>query len=242
MAMGKRWIVLLLLLCLAAALASGVIADFGDFSGDSDYGGSSWSDSDSSWSGSGGDSGDAAFNFYVTLFWVAVIIIIMILENRKKKKNGSASDAKTAAKAALRPMQEYSSIDPAFQESALRERISNLYVQMQNCWTGKDITPLRPYFDDAYFTQMDRQLAQHRKQHKTNYVERIAVLSVEFKGFRQQAGKDHILATVKTRIVDYTLDDATGKLLSGSRKKEKFMTYEYDLCRATGYRTPRRRI
>ncbi len=48
---------------------------------------------------------------------------------------------------------------------------------------------------------------------------------------------DHIVCEVRSRIVDYTVDDETGALISGDKNREKFMTYEYDLCRKSGIRT-----
>ena len=68
-------------------------------------------------------------------------------------------------------------------------------------------------------------------------MERVAVLGLELRGFCQENGNDVIVARLKTRIVDYTLDDKTGKLISGSRDKEKFMVYEWDLVRPTGQKT-----
>ena len=229
--MKRRILILLLLLCLTAALSIGVIADFGDFSGNSDYGGS-----DSSWSSSDYDGGIGDFGM-IDAIGVVIFIIIFIVVYIKDKNNKKRDGALPTSSYTLRPMNEYYTLDPAFNEAAFQEKLSNLYVQMQNCWSAKDISSLRPYFDDAYFMQMDRQLDQYRTQHKTSYIEKIAVLSIDLEGFKQEAGKDHIIATVKTRITQYTLDDRTGKLLSGHRKKEKFMTYEWDLCRTTGYQS-----
>ena len=134
----------------------------------------------------------------------------------------------------LKDIDRYAGIDPGFSASKLKQKLSNLYIQMQQCWQDKNIESLRPYFTDAYFTQIDRQLDVYRRKGLTNYVERPVVLSVTLDGFCQEEGEDHIYATVNTRIVDYTLNDATGKLVSGSQKKEKFMTYRYHLTRPTG--------
>ena len=79
--------------------------------------------------------------------------------------------------------------------------------------------------------------SQKKQKGQTNYVERIAVLSVDLRGWCQEGGNDVLVARLKTRIVDYTLDDATGSLVSGDRNKEKFMTYEWDLVRPTGTKT-----
>ena len=108
---------------------------------------------------------------------------------------------------------------------------------MQQGWTAKDISALRPYFTDAYFTQMERQLESHRRLGRTNYVDRIAVLGVTLRGYYVAGGEDHLIAEVRARIVDYTLDDKTGALISGNQKAEKFMTYEYELTRTSGLKT-----
>ena len=231
--MRKRFLLFLLILCLTMALSAGVIADLGNFAGSSDYGGGS---SGSSWD-SDGDGFGGAIDFIGGVILFIIIVIWIMVDEHKKKKNGGDANDRSGRQGDYSPMSDYHSLDPAFKESAFREKLSNLYVQMQNCWAAKDIRSLRPYFDDAYFTQMERQLEQHRRQGRTNYVDRIAVLSVTLDGFRQEAGKDHILATIKTRIVDYTLDDRSGKLISGHKDREKFMTYQWDLCRTTGYQS-----
>ena len=138
---------------------------------------------------------------------------------------------------ALKEIGLYKEIDPAFDITAMQEKLSNLYVQMQNGWQDKNIDALRPYFTDAFFTQMERQLNSFKSQNKTNYIERIAVLGVDLRGYYLRNGEDHIIAELRTRIVDYTLDDNTGALVSGSKTAEKFMTYEWDVSRASGVKT-----
>ena len=144
---------------------------------------------------------------------------------------------RSTKQSSLRQMSEYRSVDPDFDESALVEHISNLYVRMQNCWTAGDISELRPYFTDALFTQFERQLAQLTAAGKVNHVDRISVQNVTLRGFRQDGGKDHIIAKVETRIVDYTVDKSTGNVVSGSDSREKFMTYEWDMTRSSGFGT-----
>jgi len=129
--------------------------------------------------------------------------------------------------------------DPSFDANAMQEKISNLYVQMQNCWTDKNIESLRPYFTDAFFTQMERQLNGLKSRGLTNHVDRIAVLGVNLRGFYKQGGDEHLIVELRTRIVDYTVQDSDKKLVSGDRNREKFMTYEWDMCRAEGSVTTR---
>lgn len=229
-------------------------ADFGGFSGDSDYGGG-W-DSGSDWSSSSWDSDYSSGSYYdddsdvsgidigISLAVMAAIVVLGLIfdvsEKRKKKKQqNKPQGAQRTPDSRLQPLGDLAVTDPSFDANAMQEKISNLYVQMQNCWTDKNIESLRPYFTDALFTQMERQLNGLQNQGLTNYVDRIAVLGVNLRGFYKQGDKEHLIVELRTRIVDYTVQDSNNKLVSGDRNREKFMTYEWDMCRAEGSVTTR---
>lgn len=246
--------VLCILLMMLPAFAG---ADFGDFSGDSDYGGS-W-DSGSDWSSSSWDSDYSSGSYYdddsdvsgidigISLAVMAAIVVLSLIfdvsEKRKKKKQhgaqGRPQGAQRTPDSRLQPLGDLAVTDPSFDANAMQEKISNLYVQMQNCWTDKNIESLRPYFTDAFFTQMERQLNGLKSRGLTNHVDRIAVLGVNLRGFYKQGGDEHLIVELRTRIVDYTVQDTDKKLVSGDRNREKFMTYEWDMCRAEGSVTTR---
>jgi DNA-directed RNA polymerase subunit RPC12/RpoP len=260
----KRFGVLLLILAVVLCVClmgprmfRKIGADLGSFSGDSDYGSDSGSDSgwDSGWDsgsdygsgngfyffpiGSSGSGGSDSGGFGSLLFWVVLILIVIIIMSRRSQ-HSSTPHAGTAAGAArtpdsqLTPMSEYAALDPNFSVSDMQEKLSNIYVQMQNGCTARNIEPLRPYFTDALYQQFDRQIKSLVANRRINCVERIAVLDVNLRGFFQEGGDDHLVAELKTRITDYTVAEDTGAVLSGSKTAEKFMTYEWDLSRPTG--------
>ncbi len=266
--MKKRILSIVLTFCLCTLLGLAVHADFGSFSGDSDYGGSydydfgGGSDYDYDYdydydSDYGGstfyfvDDYDSGMTINPTMVVIVVVILIGYLVVRRKiaASGSSGSHGTMTAQAAmnpgaartdesrLKPIAEYSELDASFDEAEFREKLSNLYIQMQNGWTDRDIGSLRPFFTDAMFSQMDRQLEQMKKAGRTNHVERITVHGVTLRGFFQQGGEDHIIAELQTRIVDYTVNDSDGSIVSGSDTIEKFMTYEWELTRTTGSAT-----
>ena len=168
-------------------------------------------------------------------FVLFVFLVFWFLTSRKKKKRADTviinNDEPVRI---LKPMNEYLDLDPEFDEERIKTLMSNLYVQMQDTWRDKDISSLRPYMTDAFYNQMNRQLEQFRKMNRTDYTERIAVLNVGLKGWRQSAGMDYITVSLSSRIVSYVLDDLTGKLISGDQNREKFMEYEIELSRKSG--------
>ncbi|MBQ7262660.1 MAG: zinc-ribbon domain-containing transport protein [Synergistaceae bacterium] len=220
--------------------------DFGGFAGDSDYGGdgggSSWS-SGSDWGSSTrsyeGTTGyiDDELGFSASEIVVAVVVLFILMQassSSRKRGKTRGPEVATPSRGDISPMGEYSRVDPRFDEARLKEQIASLYVQMQDRWGEKDIGPLRPWLTSLFYEQMERQLDGLRRARRTDHTERIAVLGVELLGWRQGGGMDEIVARVETRIVTYITDDRTGRVVSGHRDKEKFMTYEWSLVRRTG--------
>ena len=239
-----KWLALLAaaLLLFAGARA---LADAGGFAGDGEYGswdsGSSWEsdsswDSDSSWYDSSSDSssGDGELDGWVTIVTGGAIVVIAIwidLSERKKKRSAGKKPKN------LRPVEDLLDTDPDFDEAALCEQISNLYVRMQNAWTAKDFSVMRPFFTDSLYQQFDRQLQQIVAAGKTNHIDDIGVLDVSLLGWKEKDEKQWLTARVKTRITIYSTDDKTGEIVSGSRKEVKLMEYEWTLVRASDQKT-----
>ena len=175
----------------------------------------------------------------VVAVFVLVGIFFLLISMRKKQRQSPVIINTNRAVRQLNPMEDYLKLDPNFDGERITTLIANLYVQMQETWHAKDISPIRPYFTDEFYNQMDKQLEEFRKQNRTDYTERIAVLNVELIGWRQAKGRDYITVGLNTRIVSYVLDDMTGELVSGDKKKEKFMEYELELTRKSGeFTTP----
>ena len=240
-----------LLLCMALGAYS--LADAGNFSGDSDWGGggsdwgssdwgsssdwdsgtSSWSsgstyDSDSSGSSSGGCLGGNLFTIAII-----VIVIIVIARFRKNAKNNSgASVYKAAEEEPGLPLEDLKTKDPNFNEQAFLEKVGNWYIQMQNAWQDKKWEPMRAIMTDALYSQMERQLDELVKAGRTNYVERIAVLESRIVRYAVEGDNDVLVVRLSTRICDYTLDDRTGEVVSGSKTRELFMVYDWKIIRS----------
>ena len=250
-----KYLFCLFIACVIIALGSlSAKADFGDFSGDSDYGSDGGGSYNSGSSYSGGssynnrknynsgssydDDDDDDYPTWVYLAIFAVIVIVLIIYANKKSgftRRVTVNNATPLTN--LKPMSDYLRLDPNFDEAQFKEKLANWYVQLQNAWQKRDISSLRPYLTDTFYAQMERQLQSHIDAHRTNIIDRISVLSVQLKGYKQESGEDKIIAYLNTRIIDYTIDDNTGHVLYGNKNVEKFMTYEWLLTRTSGQLT-----
>ena len=156
---------------------------------------------------------------------------------RKPTTSNRPEGAARTPESKLRKVSTLQKRDPLFDASVIETRIANVYVQMQNAWTAGDFSPMRPYFSNALFAQFERQLAELRSKGRTNYVENIAVLESLVRGWYESEGSEYLVMRVRTRIVDYVLDDRTGQVVGGSRTNEVFLEYEYILQRPVGTQT-----
>ena len=253
----KLLAILAVIVCVTVLLSASVAhADFGGFSGDSDYGWDSGSDSDwgSSWGDDDGYSGGTWFwggtsdgsdrdsgcttGDMMAFMVVLIIIIIVLWFMRKNNAQHTPPSVTTSVQrtddSELTPISRYTEeLDPNFSVSQMQTKLSNLYVQLQDQWQAKDLTPLRPYLTDELYNQSERQLDEIVKRGRTPHVERIAVLGANVRGYFQRDGLDHIIVEMSTRITSYITDE-NGSVVSGDPNREKFMTYEWDLCRTSG--------
>ena len=236
------YITLMIIVLLIGVLAIPAMADAGNFSGSSDFGGSYGGHSGSSFGGSGlwalfalsgGHSGG------VIVFIIIVFIILKLLKNSGfRRSTVPFSSAQPTYYSELMPIQTLRETDPNFSEAAMKEKIGNLYLRMQNAWQTYEFDSMRPFMTDALYNQFKLQLDELVRSGCTNHVERIAVLDVELLGWRTDETNDAVAARLQTRIIDYISNDTTGEVISGSKSAEKFMTYEWTLIRSKGMKTP----
>lgn len=190
----------------------------------------------------GNDNDGGAGGLGIVFAALLIILFIVVIISAKKKKGGTAKTkvmpgAIPTNPATLRKVSEYTQLDPEFSESEFKEKVANMYVQFQNAWQAKDMEELRPHLTESLYAQCERQLEEFKRNRQTNRIERISVLDVNPVGWTQQDGNDIMVVRMRTRIVDYVVDDATGSIVRGSNTAEKFMEYEWSLARTSGMKT-----
>ena len=139
----RRLFMLALCACLVLLAVLPAGADFGDYSGDSDFGDSSdWSSSDSSWDSSDWDSdsyadssdgGTLGLSFWVIGIILMVAFVTTNVGGKKKRKAGGGVSWSAAANRKLKPMSEYTQLDEAFDEpdeAGVCERFARSIVQI----------------------------------------------------------------------------------------------------------------
>lgn len=223
-----------------------------DWGSDSDWDWDSDSDWDDDWgagstipffySGGSGSSGSSGgLSFFDILIILAFLAFVAFFVIRKGDKTNRQNPVRVSTGAPAQPMvndlADLKARDPAFSEEKFLSDASNLYIQMQNAWTARNLTALRPRLSAALYAQSERQVEAYKQRHQTNRVERVNVIDKRIVGCTKDNQNDIITVRLTSRLVDYVTDDNTGAVLRGDPNRELFMTYQWTFLRSIGMTT-----
>ena len=117
-------------------------------------------------------------------------------------------------------------MDPRFDEAGFREWCSDTFFRIQAAWMHRDVEKLRPVLTEEMLQAFREQLDALRAQRRINKLENIAVRSIELTEAWQEQGQDYVTVRYLANLLDYTVEDGTGKIVEGSdREPVKFEEY-----------------
>lgn len=94
---------------------------------------------------------------------------------------------------------------------------------------GRDLSPVSGFLTDEMKRIFQADLDLLLKDKQINRLENIAVRKVAVAEVWQETGQDYITASIYANLLDYTTDELTGSVVSGSKsepiKFEEFWTF-----------------
>ena len=120
-------------------------------------------------------------------------------------------------------------MDAGFDEDRFSDQVMDSFFKIQSAWMNRDLAPVSALFTDEMRRTFQEDIDRLLREKKVNRLENIAVRSVEISEAWQEQGQDYITSLIYANLLDYTTDDATGQVVSGSRtepvKFEEFWTF-----------------
>jgi predicted lipid-binding transport protein (Tim44 family) len=120
-------------------------------------------------------------------------------------------------------------MDPSFDEKRFNDNVMDMFFKIQGAFMNRDLSSAAAVLTDEMRGLLQRDVDTLLREKKINRLENIAVRSVEISEAWQESGKDFITAMVYANLLDYTTDDSTGAVLSGSKtepvKFEEYWTF-----------------
>lgn len=120
-------------------------------------------------------------------------------------------------------------MDHTFDENRFNDLVMDNFFKIQGAWIGRDLAPVSGILTDEMRQIFQADLDRLLKDKQINRLENIAVRNVAVAEVWQETGQDYITASIYANLLDYTTDEETGSVVSGSKtepvKFEEFWTF-----------------
>jgi predicted lipid-binding transport protein (Tim44 family) len=120
-------------------------------------------------------------------------------------------------------------MDPSFDEQRFNDQVMDNFFKIQGSWMNRDLTPVAGLLTDEMRGILQEDLERLLRDRQVNRLENIAVRNVEISEAWQESGQDYVTASIYANLLDYTTDDVSGAVVSGSKtepvKFEEYWTF-----------------
>ncbi|HZU99873.1 MAG TPA: TIM44-like domain-containing protein [Planctomycetota bacterium] len=124
---------------------------------------------------------------------------------------------------------------PGFTFHAFEALIRERFLALQRAWTERSFERARPYESDALFQTHRFWIESFKRHGRTNVLEDVVVEKVQGVKIARDAFFDAITVRIWMRMIDYTRDDTTGRVLSGDPSTPRRSTEYWTFVRRSGF-------
>ncbi len=188
--------------------------------------------------GAGGGLGGSGFGMFeiIMLGGIAYLIYYMVTKKRRDAALAYAGQAQqgTYQERGSFPVGVDSGVDqsrtvPLIEENRFKETAMDVFFKIQGCWTNRNLSAGTSLLTNEMKNIFQEDIDKLLKDKKSNKLENIAVRKVEIVEAWQESGMDYVKALFTANLLDYTIDDATGEVVAGSKtepvKFEEYWTF-----------------
>lgn len=120
-------------------------------------------------------------------------------------------------------------MDHSFDLNRFNDVAMDNFFKIQGAWMNRDLSSVEGVLTDEMKQIFQTDLDQLLRDKRVNRLDNIAVRSVDVTEIWQESGQDYITASIYANLLDYTTDEITGAVVSGSKtepvKFEEFWTF-----------------
>jgi predicted lipid-binding transport protein (Tim44 family) len=124
--------------------------------------------------------------------------------------------------------------DPGFDPDYFVEVASDVFFKVQAGWMRRDISSYRQLLGDQLASEYEAQFAEMEAKGEINKLENISIRNVEVVSAGSENGEDFLTVLFTANLLDYTVDEKSGKLISGSMTEPVKFAEEWSWARPLG--------
>jgi len=185
----------------------------------------------------GGGYGSSGNGDPTILFIIIGVVILIVLVKHVTESSADEdedldftySPAAVESKAAkTRKLLEFiGKVDGTFTENALRQRATETFVKLQQCWQARDYGPMQPLLMPDLYATHCAQLQGLRRNHEINMIDQLHVAQVDIVNIRytQKESDREFTALISASAKDYYIDDRDQHFQRGDEEPARFQEF-----------------
>jgi predicted lipid-binding transport protein (Tim44 family) len=126
-------------------------------------------------------------------------------------------------------LRQIKSMDPLFGEDKFKDQAMDYFFKIQGAWSDRDMSTVKHLLTGEMFGLLQDDADKMRKEGQLNKLENIAMREVNITEAWQESGQDYLTVRVYATLLDYTIDEKTGGIISGNKtdpvKFEEYWTF-----------------
>jgi predicted lipid-binding transport protein (Tim44 family) len=126
-------------------------------------------------------------------------------------------------------LRQIKSVDPLFGEDKFKDQAMDYFFKIQGAWADRDMSTVKHLLTGEMFGILQEDADKMRQEGQFNKLENIAVREVNITEAWQESGQDYLTVRIYATLLDYTINEKTGGILSGSKteptKFEEYWTF-----------------
>jgi predicted lipid-binding transport protein (Tim44 family) len=107
-------------------------------------------------------------------------------------------------------------MDPSFDANTFLRTAQDIFFKVQGAWNRQDTTALRSLCGDQLMKTWEEELTQLKSRGQRNRMDNIALRESEISEVWTENGEDYITVRFHANLLDYTVDEKSGAVVSGS--------------------------
>ncbi len=151
----------------------------------------------------------------------------MLFRFYKKRKEGSGEGIVAGSNKS--DLSAIKMSDASFDETDFNDKVMDMFFKIQAAWMNRNLASVKSLLTDEMRDTLQSDIDSLLSSKKINRLENIAVRSVEITEAWRESELDYVTALIYANILDYTVDEKSGEVVSGSKteptKFEEYWTF-----------------
>jgi predicted lipid-binding transport protein (Tim44 family) len=129
---------------------------------------------------------------------------------------------------------ELTKADPNVTEATLEARLATIYTELNKAWSNNELAPARPFVSDALYDYLEYWVDTYKRQTLRNQLTNMRITKAQLAKVERDKWYDAVTMRLWATGIDYVINTDSGRVLRGSKSKERPYSEYWTLIRSAG--------